>query len=157
MKKIILLAVVVFGFTAISLAQNNVVQAGVGGQINLAPAANASFWIGSLNDLDFGILTNKATSGNNATVSIAPTGTVTPNAFVTVAGSPKPAKFLAKGCDTPIVAGDLVLTGYTDHTISGGHAFFDTSSAATPNAANCGATNYTSYSLVPGQTTQYYI
>ena len=72
MKKLILFAIVVFGFAATSFAQVSA-GAGANGQIQL-PAAAPALSINWVQDMDFGIITNNATTSTvgNAQIGIQP-------------------------------------------------------------------------------------
>jgi hypothetical protein len=86
-------------------------------------------------------------------------GVTTSGANISYTGVPKYAKFLVKNVNklfggVGLVDGDITLTNNSDHTLSAGNAWFDTSSAGTPNAV-CG-TSYTDVELVQG-TTNYFV
>ena len=149
MKKLILLAVVILGFVATSFAQT--ANAGVNGQIQLPPAV-APLTISWAQDMDFGIITNKAPvagiqgigSGSMQLIPVA--GGAAPivnKTNITYTGTPKVAKFTVRNVTVngPLQVGDVTLTNFSDHVLAGGNAWFDTSSGGTPNGFTTG--NYT--------------
>ncbi len=146
MKKLVLLAVVLIGITATSFAQQTLqAQAGIQAQVQAATSPNASFWIGSLNDMDLGIITNKAEAGHNATLQLLPNGNATPNAYLTYTGIPKPASFLVKGSGTTLDNTQITVTPSIP-VFSGGHGVFESNN-----------TTYVSVTPVAGQSGQYTI
>jgi hypothetical protein len=163
MKKLILLAVVILGFAATSFAQT--ANAGVNGQIQL-PAAVAPLTVSWLQDMDFGIITNKATTtgvagintAGNGYMILAPNGggaAPTPTiSNITYTGTLKVAKFAVRNVTVngPLQDGDITLTNYSDHLLAGGNAWFDTSSAGTTNNSYC-SQNFTVIEHVSGSTT----
>jgi hypothetical protein len=153
MKKLLLLAVVILGFAATSFCQtSHPANVTVMGQVTIGAGANASFAINSMNALDFGDITNNATAGNNAKISIWPNGTINQEINMTHGGAPKPALFKVTGADTQILDTDITLTGNVQHT---GNVFFDTSSGGTTNSNITG--NYTSITAVSGLAKAYWI
>jgi len=166
MKKLILLAVVILGFAATSFAQT--ANAGVNGQIQL-PAAVAPLTVSWLQDMDFGIITNKATTtgvagintAGNGYMILAPNGggaAPTPTiSNITYTGTLKVAKFAVRNVTVngPLLDGDITLTNYSDHLLAGGNAWFDTSASHTNNTY-C-LNNYTLIEQATGSTTDYLV
>jgi hypothetical protein len=106
MKKLIILAVVVFGFAATSFAQNKA-NAGVFAKIE-APAtagggggAATPHSIGWVTDMDFGIITN-TTTGGTVRLDAASGAFGTPTGGLTVPSNGTVAQFLVKGASTSI-------------------------------------------------------
>ena len=164
MKKLILLAVVILGFAAPSFAQT--ANAGVNGQIQL-PAAVAPLTVSWLQDMDFGIITNRATVAGvqgigNGEMDLHPVpGGAAPVATltnITYTGTLKVAKFAVRNVTVngPLLDGDITLTNYSDHLLAGGNAWFDTSSAGTTNNSYC-SQNFTVIEHVSGSTTDYLV
>ena len=113
MKKLILLAIVVFGFAATSFAQVSA-GASANGQIQL-PSAPAAFSVNWFQDMDFGTLLNNATAGNDATLTIFATGLNSKSSNLTVTGvTPRPAKFLCKNAfSSPVTLDQISLSPLT--------------------------------------------
>lgn len=160
MKKLFLLLVVVIGFTATTFAQVSA-NAGANGVIN-QPAAAAPLSINWVQDMDFGTIINNSTNVGQPTfanpltayLEIFPIAGGAPTISplnLTFSGVPRVAKFLVRNVNNGGVlkAGDITLTHNIDHTLSGGDAWFETSSAVTASGLRPGV-NYTVFDQVSG-------
>jgi hypothetical protein len=130
MKKLLLLAVVVFGFSTLSIGQNNQAGVGIQGQVQGPVNVNATFSVNAINDMDFGYITNNATATAYGIMIIPPSGSpTTPGNFISYTGSPKPAQFLCKGAGTVVAQGDIVVSP-TSYTVLG-TGLFETDATTT--------------------------
>ncbi len=114
MKKIFILAVVVFGLAATTFAQT-VAKASATAIIETTPSGTKS--IGYIADMDFGTITNNLTTGNTGTLTLNPDGTITAIAagLSQATHTGRPAQFLIKGATPGTIAitypATLQLTG----------------------------------------------
>jgi hypothetical protein len=171
MKKLILLAVVIIGFTAMSFGQVKTASGVVTGQINVSVPAS-TIYVGSLNALDFGVLTLNPVGTENSWISVPAQGSATTH-NITITGLPKAAKFEIKNTGTPVTIDQITLAGTEDLTSLSGKAYFETcnsanvSDATTKNTSGMGMvtsamggstpTNYTQLVQNGSTPTNYYL
>lgn len=143
MKKLVLLAVVVFGFAAMSFAQPVSVSAGVNAQVQVVNP-NASLWIGALNDMEFGLITNNAPDVNHPGIfTIDASGNVTQKDNVTSVGTVKAAAFSVKGAGTTVNLSDIVVSPDFIPNLAGGTGYFETTNSRVNNSVTVTSPNGT--------------
>src|ERR1035437_686730 len=96
MKKLILLAVVVFGFAAMSFAQTQA-NGGIFGTVTPFASPNAGLKIGSLNNMNFGPIANAAIGTSTIRLKVTGVRTVDVGGGAIISGSAQLAQFSIEG------------------------------------------------------------